>query len=230
MRMYQHIGVMAGIAVLIGGAWPLSVSAAEMEGPILSFMFDDATGHFDGVSAFTVSADHNTRGYVSRLLPSLGTAIYGTDFTDDVADFTMSIGLAPIDPTHWLGSGLFSITDADGDTITGNVNGMWTQVQLPIGGGIFSSFAGTLSDVGFNDNGEVDGFFDGPDLGSFGMDFGDSGPHDGAVMTFGTTGSFLQGEFWDDSMLVHGMIVPEAGTSSIVLSLGCAAMLVRRRR
>ncbi len=204
-------------------AFGLLAGAAQAD-VVLTFGFTDLAGEFDGGSAFTadsVSAGVlQSSGDVSRLLAPGGTADYDAGFAS--GGFSMNIGVPAVrtDPT----SGGFTITDADGDTITGDINGNWVS-----GGGDIVFFTGSLSNVNLNDLGGIDGSFDGPSGGSFGLDI-PSQPLEGALVTlFIATGSgFFDSAFSDVSTQVDGVVVPAPAGLMALAGLGLIAS--RRRR
>lgn len=78
--------------------------------------------------------------------------------TETLGDFSLSMNVASIDNTAHTatGTGAFTLTDIDGDTITGGISGDWAMI------GGYTTFTGDLTNVQWNTD---DGFFNG-DTGS----------------------------------------------------------------
>jgi len=134
-----------------------AVSAAHAD-TVITFGFTDMAGTYTSASGqFDVLVDlaFGTSGDVS-LGPGLGTAEYHPGFGAP-ADTSFSMSISNLTATTGDGVGSFLITDADGDTIGGVLDGVWTDR-----GNGFSYFDGTLTGVMVSDNGVADGSFDGP--------------------------------------------------------------------
>jgi len=213
-----RIGLLAGAVLAAAGAAQGQV--------ILTFGYTDVEGSFStATSEFTGRAVPSTSGDVTRTAAPGGTADFDDGFAGDIADFKLDLSVLLTTPSTADGTGTFEIIDADGDTITGSING---EFETPGSGIVF--FNGTLSDVFLNDNGDPDGTFDGTDGGSFGLDLPGTAPFDGAFVQLfiGGTGGFFDRDFSGVSAQVDGIIVP-APAAAALFGLGGLAALRRRR-
>ncbi len=209
------------LMAFLGLALAASVAAAA---PIVTFGFTDLDASFapSGVlmGNLLVEAGPRTDGDVTRLLPVTQTAQFAHDFTLTAADYVLSMVITNITPLTALASGTFTISDINGDTITGDVAGSWVWVAP------FAFFNGSLSNVHFNSLGN--GVFEGPSGGAFGMNFSAFGPapYTGAIMTL-QTGAWFTSSYQGCNALVQGAIMPEpAGAVLAVAGL----LLARRKR
>ena len=154
-----------------------------------------------------------------------GTAVFDPGFVGTgAADFSFDIDVLVTGVGMADGTGTFTIIDVHGESLTGDIDGSFSQ----LGGGSIG-FLGTLSGVAFNDV-SGDGTFDGPTSGSFGTDLPGGGPFDGAVVQLflDDTGGFFDSDFSGISTQVSGLIVP-APASLALLGLGGLAAARRRR-
>lgn len=190
---------------------------------ILTFGFTDVDGSFrvsDGVFEGRSVAD--TSGDVSRLAAPGGTASFNPGFAGGTADFSFDIDVMLTGVGTADGVGSFTIVDAQGESLVGDIDGTFNQL------GSFIVFQGLLSGVQFNDV-SGDGTFDGPSGGSFGTDLPGTPPFEGAfVELFISRGNFFDRDFSGVSTQVIGEIVP-APASLALLGLGGLAAARRRR-
>jgi hypothetical protein len=195
---------------------------------VLTFGFTDTSGSYDGAGSFSASAVDagalRTSGDVTSLFGAGGTAEFDAGFAGGTADFEVDLSVGPVVAGTRAGSGSFTITDADGDTITGTISGDWIS-----GGGDIVFFNGFLTDVALTDVGTLDGTFDGPTSGSFGLDIAGQ-PLEGALVSlFIATGSgFFDKDFDGVSTEVDGVVVPAPAGMLAFAGLGMIA--ARRRR
>lgn len=197
--------------ILLGMTLPVQ---ADIQ--LMSFGFTDLNGTFDaGTSIFTAVADGDTGGDVTREAVPAGTATYDTGFLGTgVANFSLSMNLSNILPGSADAAGSFVITDVDGDTITGDLNGVWVPL------GPFASFDGLMSNVNLNELG--DGLFEGPTSGSFLMDFDAyaAEPYKGALIELALpNGWFTEGSFRLADTLVSAQVTAIPAPGAVVLGL-----------
>lgn len=227
---------------LLAAGAALSFAAAANATVAVTFTYDDLSGNYVGGlggGTFTAYAANfgslNSAGEVSRILGSaleVGDASFAPGFVSglDPSDFTLTMTVSGIGGGMATGVGSFIITDADGDTITGNISGTF----MALAG--FIAFNGALSNVQFNGSFAGDTFngTDGP--GSFVMLDGPPSVYDGAIVSL-TTGasSFFGANFSDAATGVTGQItivpLPPAAMAGIGgLALVGAGAFIRRRR
>jgi hypothetical protein len=213
------IGLLAGVA---------GVAQADV---VLTFGFTDTSGSYDGAGNFSASAVDSgvlkTSGDVTSLFGAGGTAEFDAGFASGgtMADFQMNLSVdTPGSPGPSTGSGSFTITDADGDTIVGDITGNWLS-----GGGDIVFFNGFLSNVFLNATGGGT-TFDGPSSGAFNMGIPGQ-PLEGAFVTlFIATGSgFFDRAFSGVSTQVDGVVVPAPAGIMALAGLGLMAGTRRRR-
>jgi uncharacterized protein (TIGR03382 family) len=197
---------------------------------IASFSYDDLAGSYAAGNFTAVAVDTGTlqsSGEASRLVPTEGNAVFEPGFVSaaNPANFSISISVVIDGPTHATGTGSFIATDADGDTITGNLSGEWNLV------GSFIAFSGNLSNVLLSDNGAADNTFNGTDASStnWTMDLPGTAPFEGAIvtLTFGQS-SFFGSAFENAATGVTAQIVPAPGAAAL-MGLGLVAAGRRRR-
>ncbi len=183
-----------GVALVAAAACASSAMADDL---ILTFSYDDLGGSYvaDANPApgtarsgqFTALAVNTaflqSSGDVSRVVPTEGTASFEPGFVSAAnpadAVFNLSVAIANAGDTTGAGAGSFTLTDADGDTITGSISGTWTIEDTGLGGQ-FVAFNGLLSNVVLNGS-----TFNGTDLfnsDNFDMDLPGSGPYNGAIV------------------------------------------------
>jgi MYXO-CTERM domain-containing protein len=233
---------MIAALVAVGG----TAAAAMAQTQLAEFQYEALGSTYTASSAttgtFTASAVNlaalQTEGRVSRTIATEGTAAFEPGFVgaNPFAGFNITLSVNKTSATDGTGSGTFTVTDADGDTLTGSVvNGIWNLVNtLP--GGPFVAFSGDLVGVSFTDNGAADGLFNGTDaLNSDNFNFTNFPaipPFSGAVIAL----SFDIDTFFDTnislndavSSQVSADIVPTPGALALLGLGGLAA--VRRRR
>ncbi|MFN0133574.1 MAG: hypothetical protein ACKVW3_13740 [Phycisphaerales bacterium] len=220
MRKSFVLTSVVGVAVAASGA------AAQQS--IFSFGFTELNGAYDqGLMRFTADGVNagvlQSTGDVTRLQnPGSGTALYDPGFANGLVNVTLTV--SGILGTTANGAGFITITDADGDTITGAVNGQF----IANGPAVF--FNGLLSNVNLNDNGPLDGLFNGPSGGAFPLSFlPNPPPYTGAIVQLyiGSPGNFFTSTFSGVSTQVSGGVVPAPAGLAL---LGLAAGAARRRR
>lgn len=203
---------------------------------LLDFAFNTLDGDFDAASSvFTaVGSDAGSlvsSGHVRRIATPGGTADFDPGFASDPSDaaFNLTLDVFNIDGGARTAdaNGTFTITDADGDTITGSILGGWRQTGI----GVF--FNGRIVDATLNDNGVQDGEFNGTG-GLFSMDFSNITPLNvfrGAIilLQLRTNDLFFNDDFADVATDVAGQLVP-APAALVFLSMGMASGFGARRR
>ncbi|MFQ5413571.1 MAG: PEP-CTERM sorting domain-containing protein [Phycisphaerae bacterium] len=212
-----------------------AASATVRAEALITFSFDDLSGTFSdlggGTGTFSAVASDDigpgTNGSVNRTVPLVGQADYNSGFVGgaDPASVELAMDLSGITGVSAEGSGVLTITDAGGDTLTASVAGMWA----PNGGS--SVFSGLLGDVVLSDNGTLDGMFEGPSGGAFSMDFSDFGeqPFAGFRVELTLSGEwFTGGDFSGATSGLVGSVVPEPATW--LLAGTCALFGASRRR
>lgn len=213
------------VGVLAAAGLATSASATIVS----TFQYTDLLGSYDaGPGQFTAvavdSGSFQSAGQVARLIAPGGTAQFEPGFINTTGgNAVVNISVFNIVGLTAQGTGSFTFTDPDGDTITGNISGNW----LSPGGGIVF-FNGLLTNVTFNSTGN--GTFEGT-TGSFGM--GDlSGIYSGAIVQLFTrvSGGFFNSSFTDVSTLVSGDIIPAPGVIALMGLGGIFALRRNRRR
>lgn len=224
----NQMKIVAAIAAgTVGGL--ASTASADV---VYTFGFTDLSGQFirgDGPSGgeFSARAVDNallrSAGDVSRIVAPFGTAVYDDGFVSglDPADVVLSISVfnvtgGPIPEAEGLGE--FTITDVDGDTISGGINGFWFLIS----GGVF--FNGNLTNVVITSD---DGTFDGPAGGA--IDVAGVGVLEGAntVLFTNPVGGWWTETFRDVSTQFSGELLPTPGALAL---LGLGGLVATRRR
>lgn len=219
------------ILIAAGAAALASVASADVA--LSTFTFSDLESDYftsDGNSGFyTARAGAFTSGDVTRVqVPSSQTAEYQSAFALDdasLADVVFEMSVSNITGLRADGVGSFTISDLDGDNITGTLTGQWTRAFQ---GAPIMFFTGTLTEVTFNADG--DGLFEGTD----GVGF-DLSPYmlgnifeGGLVQVSFGLDSFFEESFSGFNSQFSGVIVPTPGAALLVL--GAGGVIVRRRR
>jgi uncharacterized protein (TIGR03382 family) len=214
---------------LVTVASGLFMSAVASAGvPIVSATYFDLSGNWNGMM-FTAYATAMpglmSSGSVARLVPATGTADFEPGFVAaaNPADIVINLTFTPGPPGMGFGAGSFLITDADGDTISGNISGVWIDGTSSPPGQVY--FNGTLSNVLFT--GTV---FDGTLAGAFSTLFGGTPPYNGAIaqLFMAPPGNFFTAPFSDVNTGVTLQIVPTPGALALLGLSG--AFIIRRRR
>jgi len=218
--------------VLCAGLVGLAASVSNAD--IASFGFTDLNGSFDATSmVFTAVAftggEGSTAGDVTRFAEGGGsTANFDSGFFGggSLANVEIFIEVSNVLGGMADGAGSFVITDADGDTISGDISGTWFAGSM---GFVFMN--GDTTNVLFSRNSIGNGNFDGPSGGSFDIDsLVDT--YFGALSLLLRTPSgvgFFNADFTEVSTQADGLIVP--GPASLALAgLGGVLVGVRRRR
>lgn len=197
-------------------------------GTLFSFGYTELDGDFvlsgadTGTLSVTASAlatggPFDSHGDVTRTTPPHGTATFDDGFValPDLGDVEVTMSLTNISSTAAEATGAFVLTDADGDTISGDLSGNWTRT------GSFASFEGLIAGVVLTDT-SGDGTFDGSSDGSFLMDFDANPPFSGAIIAL-QTGAWFTTAFTDVDTQFNGIVVPEPASLVLLLGLAFAA-------
>jgi hypothetical protein len=177
---------------------------------------------------FSASLDRDFGGMaLTRDVPAISTAVFGPttlgnfNISTNIDNFT-GMG-TPLNPYRADGVGEFTLTDTDGDTITGNVAGTWIMYGVPI-------FAGNLSNVYWN-NENNDDTFDGDNYPGVSMSFGASPPWSGTLVELTSSGAawFKDGDWSDTGGSVDALVIPvPAAVLLSVLGLGVSGIKLRK--
>ncbi len=207
-----------------------AAGAASAQTNIMSFTYSDLNGSYASTGATTGQMDAvavssgalQTAGDVTRLVGAGGSALFESGFKGgSAADAQLHFLITAIDNVAKtaIGTGTFTLTDADGDTISGDINGAFAAQ-----GTSFIFFNGTLDNIVMSA-----GTFDGSLSGSVDTTFAAQQPYSGALvqLTFGM-GNFFASNFSNRSTLASGLIVPTPGAAALLGLGGLTAM--RRRR
>lgn len=189
----------------------------------LSGSYDSGTGLYRAVAAD--NAQFSTSGDVTAIGSPFATATYAYGFTNrsGFANADFSINVTMNNGTTAVGAGSFTIMDDNGDTLTGDISGLWIN-----GGSGFVYFNGSLSNVSFNDI-TGDGTFDGPDGGGFSIPLTQTNNEDGAIIGLFFRGANFFGSSFDlRTAQIAGQILPTPGSLALACVGGLA--LARRRR
>lgn len=211
----------------------LAASGLASATTIVTLNYNDLSGNYTGnasagtfnAHAVAIAGGLQSAGDVARVVAPSGVADFQPGFFGgSSANFVLNMTLGPIVANTRTGSGTFTSTDADGDTITATLSGMW---QLS---GTFLAFGGTLSNVAITDNGAQDGTFNGSNTGSFQISDYANQLFTGAIvqLTANVTGGFFASDFTNAATGVNAQVIP--APAGFVGLLGLAGLAGRRRR
>ena len=210
----KNFARIAAVAVVAAAG---SAASADV---ILTFGFNDLVGSYDGSSQFAAvsgtGSNFSTSGDVTSFVGMGGTANYLPGFAS--GSVTLNIDVTNKVGNTADGAGSFSIVDADGDVLSGDISGTWNTP----GFGVYF-FDGLLSNVQFSNSAST---FDGPSGGSFDTF---AGNFEGALVQLFTAGNsgFFSSDWRDVAVLVNGNIVPAPGAAALA---GLAGLVGLRRR
>jgi hypothetical protein len=218
------------VVALVAGVMPCSANGDV----VATFTYNSLAGSYSGsggVGTFTALAANvpglRSSGNVSRLVPVGGTSLFQAGFVAgvDPANFAVTVSVNVDGAEHATGAGSFTITDADGDTITGSIAGDWTK------NGNFLVLNGILSGVSINDNGSQDGMFNGTSADSTDWALNiPGGPNfDGALVSMIFSGTdFFVSNFSNRTTNITAQLIPAPGVA-LLFGLGTIVAGVRRR-
>ena len=190
---------------------------------------------FDGTDTFTTTNSANTSGKVYRIEPPPGQAKFYA--AQDVADLLAAFGIAvdtwgsgseallismtitDITATTAKGSGSFTVTDVDGDTLSGIVSGTWVRENSR------AAFTGGLGNVTFTSN--VNGTFDGH-IGGMSMVFSEPAPWSGTVVQLNAGNGWFTQSFSADGGSIDAMLPVPGAVLLGMLGLSVAGMKLRK--
>jgi len=144
-------------------------------------------------------------------------------------DFSLTMAIDNIDNTAQTatGTGAFTITDIDGDTITGNMSGNWALI------GGYTTFSGDMANVQWTTD---DGFFngdDGSDDAAVALDLITSPPWEGQVvgLTIDSVPAWMLYTSWPSAKpgSAVGAIVPTPAAVLLGI-LGLSAVGIKLRK
>lgn len=220
---------MLKFTLVAAAAMATLTGTAQADTTILSFTFSDLNGQYSSNSGHFNALGVNvaplqSQGDVSRVnLPSPGSASYGAPGSA-AGRVNVDVLVSGVLGSTANGNGSIVITDVDGDTLHADVNGQF------ITNGLAVFFNGTLSNIGWTDNGILDGTFDGPTGGSIPLSFSPAPPpYLGAIVQLyiGDTGNFFVHDFAGISTQVSGVVVPAPASLAL---LGLSGLVAGRRR
>lgn len=218
--------------ILAAAGLALAATAASADVSITTFAYSDLdTSYFtqDGQSGlFTARAGSDSSGDVTSLVTGAQTAEYDNAFANDdssLADVVFEMNISNITANSADAAGSFTITDMDGDTISGSLAGAWARASA---GATILFFNGTLSDVVYTASGN--GSFEGTagpgfDLTPFLLGNSFSG---GLVQVSFGVDSFFDQSFELSGSQFSGTIVPTPGAAALLI--GAGGIVSRRRR
>jgi len=206
----------------------LCFNAAPATANLFDFQFGSLDSSFTyATGAFNASKNALTMGSVTRLEAPVGVAVFMPYSWGIGGDFSISMAITDIGATSADGAGTFNITDIVGDTITGGIEGVWGRE------GSSNSFAGTLSNVIFTDNGDKDGNFDAHFVNSVSMSFAQPSPWLGSFVELSTTGVWFGDgiDYTTNSGSAGASIVPVPAPVAVLLGiLGLSVAGIKLRK
>ncbi len=153
----------------------LCFGAAPAMANHFGFSYSNLYTTFDGVDSFTTTHTASTLGSVYRNLTPAGTAYFLPGMWSGFEGLSIAMTISDITATTATGAGSFTVTDDEGDQITGNLSGTWAKAALS-GGGMFT---GSLTNVAYNGGNDT---FDGHLGTSMSMVFSEPAPWSGAIV------------------------------------------------
>ncbi len=223
--------VRTGIMMAVPAVFSAWSAAADVA---LSFGYNDLSGSYTSTSATTgsftaVASDTpnlRSSGDVTRLIPTTGTAEFAPGFVSTAGNFVVNLSVFNINTIPGIadGTGNFVITDVNGDTLSGDIVGIWIM-----GGLDQTFFNGALFNVVFTNN-SADGGIDGSSGDHVDGNLGFPFVYEGAVtQLFLNPGTpfFFDYDFQNVDTQVLGEIFPTPGAATLA---GLAGLMVARRR
>jgi hypothetical protein len=227
----MKMGSLLAVASIAG------LSGAASAATVATLTYTDLAGTYTGNSSggtFSANAvnlaDLHSAGDAARIVPVVGTADFEPGFVagGSMANFTLNMNLGAIVSGMRSGMGSFTSTDANGDTITGDMAGTW---QL-LGG--YLAYNGVLSNVVFHSN--HDNSFDGSHSGSFSIADLVTQIYAGAIVNLTTSpgGGFFSSNFRDAATGVNAQVttvpLPPAAWAGLATLAGVVAVRRIRRK
>lgn len=206
-------------------------AASQATADLFNFSYDVLQTSYDDAGNFSAGVIPGlTVGTVTRLQDPLEKVVF-TAFgsPESLADFQINMTVSNIDttPGYADSSGTFLLMDKEGNVLSGNIDGTWTNANpaSPI-----PSFRGALSEILFTDVGIIDNTLKG-DWGEMSMEFSTAGPWEGLLIQLTTSGLWFDMTWQDvNGGGVNASVVPVPGTALLaLLGLGTAGMRLRRR-
>jgi len=201
----------------------LCLGAAPAMADLFGFSYSNPRTTFDGASLFTAQDAATTTGDVYRNIAPAGTASFDSgSWGTGSEDFLIQMTLSSITGSTADGSGTFTLTDVEGDTISGNLAGQWV---LFVGSPIFS---GSLSNVTYTS--VVDNTFDGHSGSGASMIFSAPQPWNGTLVEITTRGTWFQSGSYDaQGGSIDATVVPVPGAVLLgMLGLSVAGIRLRK--
>ncbi|HEY2895140.1 MAG TPA: hypothetical protein VGJ16_13030, partial [Pirellulales bacterium] len=122
MISFRFIRKTTALAIGLGCA---SLARADL---LFTLGYTDLTSNYNSsLAALTVASSSITDGDVTRIDGGTQTALFDApSLFGGSAAFQLNMSITSITATTAVGAGSFVATDADGDTITGDINGSWS--------------------------------------------------------------------------------------------------------